>query len=91
MPIDIYLADWTFYIQVSAKERAEGVQPVKFIARDVITKRIPARFILNDGLTYKQAIRGISKTLYATLENDRSTGLKKFTIQFTKKIGEVNA
>lgn len=84
MSVEIYLADFHFYFKKSNE---------KYIVKDVITKRIPTRFILNEGLTYKRAIRGMQEVgskFLATLQDDKETGLKKFTIHFTKKIGEAN-
>ncbi len=58
-----------------------------FGIKNIITKRIPIKFILNEGLSYQRAIKHFSKTQFQELENNRLTGFKKFTIQFTKKIG----
>jgi len=81
--IEIWLADFHFYY------KKEGGT---FIVRDVITKRIPTRFILNEGLAYDRATKDFDsmKTFVGTLQDDPATGRKKFTIKFTKKIGEAN-
>lgn len=90
--IEIWLADWLFYYKQSPKEKAEGIKPSVFLRKDIVTKKIPTRFILNEGLSYERATHDFDdmKKFIAGLQDDPVTGLKKFTIQFTKKIGEVN-
>ncbi len=89
--IEIWLANFEFYFKLKAKEKKMGmtVGPT-FIVKDVITKRIPVRFILNEGESYRRATKDFLKYFAASLEDDPQTGLKKFTITFKKKIGEVN-
>lgn len=86
MGTEIWLSNWTFYEKVKEK----GMKPTEFVVRDVVCKRIPTRFILNEGLAYNRATKDLMKTFMNILEDDKATGLKKFTIQFTKKIGQVN-
>lgn len=88
--IEIYLADWTFYLKQSGKDKLNSVPVRTYIIKDIITKRIPLIFILNEGMSYYRAINQIPDSFLKTLQNDENTKLKKFTITFTKKIGEVN-
>ena len=90
MNIEIWLADFTFYYKQSAKEKFANLPPSTFIVKDIITKRIPVRFVLNEGLSYGRATKGLLIKFLSELENDPATGLKKFTITYTKKIGEVD-
>lgn len=87
---EIWTADFTFYMKLSAKEKMKGHSHAKFVVSDVITKRIPTRFIINEGLSYNRATDGMLKEFMSRLEDDKETGLKKFTITFIKKIGETN-
>ena len=88
---EIWTADFTFYYNLSAKEKRKGISAPTFTVKDVITKRIPTRFIINEGESYIRATKDlINDTFMSSLENDPATGLKKFTIRFTKKIGTVN-
>jgi hypothetical protein len=88
--IEIWLSDWSFYGKLSPKEKAKNTKPSVHVVKDVIVRRIPTRFILNENLSYRRATNHMMKTFLSTLEEDKETGLKKFTITFTKKIGEVN-
>jgi hypothetical protein len=88
--IEIWLADWVFTYKLRAKEMRAGITAPTFTVNDVITKRIPTRFLLNEGESYKRATEDMLKTFYSSLEDDKETGLKKFKIIYTKKIGEVN-
>ncbi len=87
---EIWLADYIFYLKMSAKEKAKGNSATTFVVRDVITRKIPTRFVINEGLSYRRAIKGMLIKFLAELEDSPETGLKKFTIKFTKKIGETN-
>lgn len=88
--IEIWLADFVFYYKQSAKEKYTNTPASTFIVKDVVTKKIPTRFIINEGLAYNRAIKGMLIKFLAELENDPTTGLKKITITFTKKIGVTN-
>ncbi len=77
-------------MKLSAKEKAKGISVATYTVKDVITKRIPTRFILNERLSYRRATKKLGVEFAKDLEDDRNTGLKKFTIVFTKKIGVVN-
>ena len=89
--IEIYLADWVFYFKLNAKEKKMGMTSgPTFVVKDVVTKRIPVRFLINEEESYNRATKDFLKTFTAALEDDPQTGLKKFTICYTKKIGEVN-
>lgn len=87
---EIWLADFIFYYKQSAKKKYANTPASTFTVKDVITKRIPVRFVLNEGLSYRRATKGLLIKFLAELENDPTTGLKKFTITYTKKIGDVN-
>ena len=86
----IYLADWTFYFKLNSLERERGIKQKTYVVKDVVTKKIPLRFILNDMDSYHRATRGMLSTFMHTLQDDRNTGIKKFTIKYTKKIGDSN-
>lgn len=92
MTSEIWLADFIFYYKLTPKEKAEGVTPSVYVVKDVVTKKIPTRFLINEKLSYARATTGFENMVNFTntLQDDPTTGLKKFTIQFTKKIGEVN-
>jgi len=81
--MDIYIADFIFYRTSKNKE-------LPVLVEKVVCKYMPLKFLINDGMAYKRAIRGFSDTFYKELVKDTSTGLKKFKINYIKKIGETN-
>lgn len=87
---EIWLADFIFYFKMSSKEKRSGASAHTYTVKDVVTRYIPTKFVINEGLSYKRATKGMLKNFLSDLEDDKSTGLKKFTIQFTKKMGDVN-
>lgn len=80
----IWLTEWTFF----------NLDGTEFIAPDedskVVCKKIPLRFIINEGLCYGRAIKNLSITTMKTLQDDKKTGLKKFKIKYIKFISKVN-
>lgn len=88
--IEIYTADWTFYYIQNAQQKADKVAPREIISKDVVTKRIPIQFIIEEKLAYKRAISIFSDTELTFLETDKATGLKKFKIKYKTRLGEVN-
>lgn len=87
---EIWNTDWIFYSKLSSKERAKGVKPMEFIVKDVVCKRIPTRFIINEKLAYSRAVKRILPKTLEVLQDDPVINLKKFKIQFIKKIGVTN-
>lgn len=87
---EIWQTDWIFYTKLSASDKAKGMKPIEFVVRAVVCKRIPVRFILNEGIAYKRTLKSILPKTLDILEEDRYTGLKKFKIKFIKKIGITN-
>lgn len=87
MKHECYLANWTFYKKQSAKEKDKKLAVITHTIEGVITPHIPLRFLLNEGIAYKRATRGaVIQSMMSELENDKITGLKKFTVTYTKKI-----
>ncbi len=84
---EIWTADVTFFYKQNAKEKEKKAKVKLFIVKAVIVKRIPLRFLLNEGDFYIRATRDmLAKTMLNELENDKNTGLKKFTITYNKLI-----
>lgn len=88
--IHIYTANWIFYFKQSPKEKERGKKVKTLVVRDIVTKKIPVQFIINERDSYNRAISKMADKTLSTLEDDRTTGLKKFTIEFNKKIGEAH-
>ena len=88
--IQIWLADFTFYYKQTPVEKYRGLPATTFIVKDVITKRLPLRFLLNEELIYKRITRDMLDGFFKYLEDDPEIGLKKFTVNYIKKIGEAN-
>lgn len=84
MKAEIWIADWTFYVKAKKKDEP----PSELVIKDVITKRIPPEHVLNDGSSYKAAVRGLSDKDLDKLEEEN--GYKKFKIKYNRKIGETN-
>lgn len=85
MATEIWIARWTFLNDTG----------IELHAHDVVTKRIPVRFLLNEGIAYHRAIRDVFKnpnnvTFLKTLKVDKETGLKKFYITYTKFLSCTN-
>ena len=90
---EIYLADWIFYSKIVKVIKIEGTnkvqKPAEIISKDIVTKRIPLEFLLNDKLTYQRAIKTFSITELSNLIDNKKTGLKKFKINYIKPLGAV--
>lgn len=82
---ELWIADWIFYHKKNKWDKKEKY----IIVRDVLTKKIPLVHLLNDRLQYNRAIRGLEPKTLESLEDDKNTGKKKFTIEYTKKITEI--
>jgi hypothetical protein len=82
MPIEIWIADWEFYYKQTAKEKFAKAPIGKHTVKDVVTKRIPLRFLINDGIDMRVKKSILPKTLIQ-LENN-------FKVIYVKKIGETN-
>lgn len=80
MGAKIYIADWTF----------ETKSKTKITSKDVVTKKIPVEFIIQEGLSYQRALKPFSESQLREMIEDKKTGLKKFTIKYTKYLGEAN-
>jgi hypothetical protein len=78
--IKIYVADWTF----------EGKNRLDYISRDVVTKKIPIEFLLEDGVSYQRAIRGFTETQQKDMIDNKTNGKKKVKITFKKFLGYAN-
>lgn len=86
----IWSTDWIFYTVQTIKEIRDNVPAKEFIVRDVVCKKMPIRFILNEGMCYARAVKDLSITTMNTLQDDKVTGLKKFKIIYKKYISNVN-
>lgn len=82
MPVEIWIADWEFHYKQNAKEKFAQLPVEKHIVKDVVCKRIPVRFLINDGID-ERVKKGILPKMLSQLEDD-------FKIIYTKKIGETN-
>lgn len=83
---EIWIADWIFFIKQSVKEQNKKEIQQTYTMKDVVTKRIPPRFLINEG-TYLRTIKKIPLKILERLEGKE---IKKFKIIYNKKIGEVN-
>lgn len=87
MKHQIWSANWTFYKKQTAKEKKDDVPVITFTVENIVTPYIPVRFVINEGDAYKRAIRGnVVASMMGDLENNKETGLKKFTITYVKQI-----
>lgn len=88
MPVEIWIADWVFNYKLTLKEKKDIFEgkPTPLVithtVKDVVTKRIPLRFLINEKAPEKVLKTILPKTL-TQLE-------KEFKIIYTKKIGETN-
>lgn len=82
MSIEIWIADWVFTYKQTAKEKYAKLPIEKHTVKDVVTKRIPLRFLINEGLDIRVKKNILPKVL-TQLEDE-------FKIIYTKKIGETN-
>ncbi len=86
--IEIWSATVIFYLK--NKDKKSQLAPIEIKGPEVITKRIPLKFIINDGLIYKRAIKNYGEKTLLELVVDPDTGNKKFKLIYNKKIGETN-
>lgn len=84
--IKIYLADVTLYYKQTNSDIKKKKPIREFIVKDVVCKRIPLRFHLNEGDMYKRVVRGMGDKTLSEFQDDPTTGLKKFTITYKKEI-----
>lgn len=82
MPIEIWIADWVFNYKQTAKEKFAKIPIEKYVVKDVVCKKIPLRFLINEGLDIRVKKNILPKVL-TQLEED-------FKVIYTKKIGETN-
>ena len=75
--VKIYIADWEF----------EGKTGLKYISKDVVTKKIPLAFLLDDGVTYQRAMRCFSEKHQSDMLDDKKTKKKKVKIIYKKFLG----
>ena len=87
---EIWETDWIFYTVQSEADIYNQVPVVEFKVEGVVCKRIPLRFIMNEGMCYDRAISNLSITTLKTLQNDKESGLKKFKIIYKKFISKTN-
>jgi len=84
--IEIWNTTWVFYNKKGWEHKIENV----------VAKRIPHQFIINEESSYKNALRDIlmrtdsKANLINELVIDPETKLKKHKVIFIKKIGYVN-
>lgn len=86
----IWVTDWIFYTVQSEADIYNGVAIKEFIVTDVVCKKIPTQFVINEGMCYARATKELSITTLKTLQDDNKTGLKKFKIIYKKYISNVN-
>jgi len=82
MPIEIWIADWVFPYKQNAKEKFAKSPIIYHAVKDVVTKRIPVRFLINEKRDIAVRKTILQKTLDQLEDN--------FKIIYTKKIGETN-
>ena len=66
---EIWIADWVFYYKQTAKQKYDKIPVKKYVLKDVVCKRIPLRFLLNEGKD-KQVKRNIPDKTLSQLENN---------------------
>lgn len=82
MPIEIWTTNWEFYYKQNPTEKYNKKPIKKFVIENIICKRIPLRFLLNEEKDIQVKKNILPKTL-VNLENS-------FKIIYIKKIGETN-
>ena len=88
---DICSATFTFYSSVTKKVNNKKVEIItERKVENIVCKYIPLRFLINEGVAYKRAIRSFSDSFLKELITDKATGLKRFKVDYLKKIGETN-
>ena len=88
---DIYSARFTFFSQTKKKVDKKFVFIEKrHVVENVVCKYMPIKFLINEKTAYKRALRDFSDSFVKELENDKQTGLKRFTVKYLHKIGETN-
>lgn len=80
----IYLADVTLYYKQTEKEKKKPVR--EFTIKDVVCKRIPMQFHLNEGDVYKRAIRNMGDKTLSEFQDNPETGCKRFKITYKKEL-----
>lgn len=82
MPIEIWISDWVFFYKQNPTEKYNKAPVKTFVIKDVVCKRIPIKFLINEERDI-QVKKNILPKILATLEDN-------FKIIYTKKIGITN-
>ena len=77
---EIWIADWTFY----QKE-------IPIIVKAIVTRKLPLRILMANRMAYDRAVDDMERRMgikfINALDNDKATGLKKFKLEYVRKIG----
>lgn len=89
-PVEIWLADWIFYEKRGRNKYTKEPVIGEVTVKDVITRRIPKRFLIKENTSYSNALRDVIGEEKKKKFIEEKDGTKKFKVKYKRKIGIVN-